>query len=251
MVLDEGRPRTGQFAEVRGADLTVTSRRRKAGRQSPSSIWRGPLRWLRALRPPSWPRSPRLYHLARDVEATRAARRAPHSGLARAVRVAVPAARPTSLGIELGAPLALLHRCVGLLSAALASASRARERVRHSGEPPESPLSRLLVRSGDGLSVLKVDDVDWVEAADNYVKVHARGETHLLRETLAHLQSRLDPARFLRIHRSTLVNLERIQSLHPLFHGDQIVLLRDGTELTLSRRYRHDVETLLGRPSRP
>lgn len=128
---------------------------------------------------------------------------------------------------------------------------RAREHLRHSGEPPESPLSRLLVRSGDGLSVLKVDDVDWVEAADNYVKVHALGETHLLRETLAHLQSRLDPARFLRIHRSTLVNLERIQSLHPLFHGDQIVVLRDGTELTLSRRYRHDVENLLGRPSRP
>lgn len=128
---------------------------------------------------------------------------------------------------------------------------RAREHLRHSGEPPESPLSRLLVRSGDGLSVLKVDDVDWVEAADNYVKVHALGETHLLRETLAHLQSRLDPARFLRIHRSTLVNLDRIQSLHPLFHGDQIVVLRDGTELTLSRRYRNDVENVLGRPSRP
>ncbi|HEY7697892.1 MAG TPA: LytTR family DNA-binding domain-containing protein [Vicinamibacteria bacterium] len=127
---------------------------------------------------------------------------------------------------------------------------RAREQLRHSGEPAEIPLSRLLVRSGDGLSVLKVDDVDWVEAADNYVKVHALGETHLLRETLAHLQSRLDPARFLRIHRSTLVNLERIQSLHPLFHGDQIVVLRDGTELTLSRRYRNDVESLLGRPSR-
>jgi two-component system LytT family response regulator len=132
-----------------------------------------------------------------------------------------------------------------------AALERAREQLRHSGEPAESPLSRLLVRSGDGLSVLKVDDVDWVEAADNYVKVHALGETHLLRETLAHLQSRLDPARFLRIHRSTLVNLERIQSLHPLFHGDQIVVLRDGTELTLSRRYRNDFETLLGRPSRP
>jgi two-component system LytT family response regulator len=122
---------------------------------------------------------------------------------------------------------------------------RARDRLR------EGTLSRLLVRSGDRLHVVRLDDVDWVEAADNYVKVHASGQTHLLRETLAHLHSRLDRERFLRIHRSTVVNLERIQSLYPLFHGDQIVVLRDGTELTLSRRYRHEVESLLGRPSRP
>ncbi len=128
---------------------------------------------------------------------------------------------------------------------------RAHDHLRQSGEPEASPLTRLLVRSGDRSQVLKVDDVDWVEAADNYVKVHAAGQTHLLRETLARLKSRLDPARFLRIHRSTLVNVERIQSLYPLFHGDQVVVLRDGTELTLSRRYRDELETLLGRPSRP
>jgi two-component system LytT family response regulator len=127
---------------------------------------------------------------------------------------------------------------------------RARFHLR-SSEPAESPLSRLLVRSGDRWLVLKVDDIDWVETADNYVKVHALGQTHLLRETLAHLHSRLDPARFLRIHRSTLVNVERIQSLYPLFHGDQMVVLHDGTELTLSRRYRHELEALTGRPSRP
>jgi len=128
---------------------------------------------------------------------------------------------------------------------------RARDHLRRSSEPAKGPLSRLLVRSGDRLQVLKVDDVDWVEAADNYVRVHALGQTHLLRETLTRLKTRLDPARFLRIHRSTLVNVERIQSLYPLFHGDQVVVLRDGTELTLSRRYRDELETLLGRPSRP
>ena len=128
---------------------------------------------------------------------------------------------------------------------------RARDHLRHSAEPAESPLSRLLVRSGDRLQVLKVDDIDWVESADNYVKVYALGQTPLLRETLAHLLSRLDPARFRRIHRFTVVNVERIQSLYPLFHGDQVVVLHDGTELTLSRRYRHELETLLGRPSRP
>jgi two-component system LytT family response regulator len=127
---------------------------------------------------------------------------------------------------------------------------RARDHLRLSAEP-QSPLTRLLVRSGDRMQVLKVDDVDWLEAADNYVKVHAAGQTHLLRETLARLKSRLDPARFLRIHRSTLVNVERIQSLYPLFHGDQMVVLHDGTELTVSRRYRQELETLLGRPSRP
>lgn len=127
---------------------------------------------------------------------------------------------------------------------------RARERLRPS-EPEARALSRLLVRSGDRLQVLKVDDLDWVEAADNYVKVHALGQTHLLRETLARLKSRLDPARFLRIHRSTLVNVERIHSLYPLFHGDQMVVLRDGTELTASRRYRRALEALLGGPSRP
>lgn len=128
---------------------------------------------------------------------------------------------------------------------------RAREHLRRSSDSEATPLTRLLVRSGDRLQVLKVDDIDWVEAADNYVKVRALGQFHLLRETLARLRSRLDPSRFPRIHRSALVNVERIQSLYPLFHGDQMVVLQDGTELPLSRRYRHELETALGRPSRP
>jgi two-component system, LytTR family, response regulator len=128
---------------------------------------------------------------------------------------------------------------------------RAREHLGKRGERSAGPLTRLLVRSGDRTQVLKVDDVDWVESADNYVKLHALGQTHLLRETLAHLRARLDPARFVRIHRSAVVNVDRIQSLYPLFHGDQMLVLRDGTELPLSRRYRQELENLLGRPARP
>jgi two-component system, LytTR family, response regulator len=128
---------------------------------------------------------------------------------------------------------------------------RAREHLRKSEPRPPGVLTRLLVRSGDRMQVLKIDDVDWVESADNYVKLHALGQTHFLRETLTHLRSRLDPARFVRIHRSAVVNVDRIRSLYPLFHGDQMVVLHDGTELPLSRRYRQELESLLGRPSRP
>ena len=132
-----------------------------------------------------------------------------------------------------------------------AALDRAREHLRKSEARPPGPLTRLLVRSGDRTQVLKIDDVDWVESADNYVRLHALGQAHFLRETLTHLRSRLDPARFVRIHRSAVVNVDRIRSLYPLFHGDQMVVLHDGTELPLSRRYRQELESLLGRPSRP
>ena len=124
---------------------------------------------------------------------------------------------------------------------------RARDHLRQSSETASSPISRLLVRSGARALIVKIDNVDWLEAANNYVRVHAGGQTHLLREPLSGLHKHLDPARFLRIHRKTIVNVERIESLYPLFHGDQIVVLQDGTELTLSRRYRHELEAHLGR----
>jgi two-component system LytT family response regulator len=124
---------------------------------------------------------------------------------------------------------------------------RARDHLRQSSETASSPISRLLVRSGERALIVKIDNVDWLEAANNYVRVHAGGQTHLLREPLSGLHKHLDPARFLRIHRKTIVNVERIESLYPLFHGDQVVVLQDGTELTLSRRYRHELEAHLGR----
>jgi two-component system LytT family response regulator len=108
-------------------------------------------------------------------------------------------------------------------------------------------LTRLVIKSAGRIFFLRVEEIDWIEAADNYVRLHAGKETHLLRETLQSLEGRLDPERFLRIHRSTIVNIDRILELQSLFHGDYAVRLRDGTELTLSRGYREKLGAPLGR----
>jgi two-component system LytT family response regulator len=103
-------------------------------------------------------------------------------------------------------------------------------------------LTRLVIRSAGRIFFLRVEEIGWLEAADNYVRIHVGRESHLVRETLQSFEDRLDPSRFLRIHRSTLVNLdriqERIQELQPLFHGDYVVKLLDGTGLSLSRNCR-------------
>ena len=107
-------------------------------------------------------------------------------------------------------------------------------------------LTRLVVKSGGRIVFLRVEEIDWVEAADNYVRIHSGRESHLIRETLQSLESRLNPDKFLRIHRSTVVNLDRIRELQPIFHGDYLVRLSDGTELTLSRNYREKLLEPLG-----
>ena len=107
-------------------------------------------------------------------------------------------------------------------------------------------LTRLVIRSAGRIFFLRVEEIDWLEAADNYVHIHVGRESHLVRETLQSLEDRLDPSRFLRIHRSTLVNVDRIQELQPLFHGDYVVKLLDGTELSLSRSYREKLAGPLG-----
>lgn len=107
-------------------------------------------------------------------------------------------------------------------------------------------LTRILVRSSARIIFLPVDELDWAEAADNYVRLHAGKDAHLVRETLQAFARRLDPATFLRIHRSTVVNVNRIRELRPLFHGDYAVRLKDGTELTLSRRFRASLSAPLG-----
>ena len=106
---------------------------------------------------------------------------------------------------------------------------------------------RLVVKTSGRVVFLKVDDVDWIDAAGNYVKIHAGGETHQLRETMSRLEDRLDPEKFLRIHRSTIVNIERIRELQQQFHGDYLVVLKNGQRLTLSRSYRDRIQELLDR----
>jgi two-component system LytT family response regulator len=106
-------------------------------------------------------------------------------------------------------------------------------------------LERLVVRSGGRILILRVADVDWVEAASNYVRLHAGGKEYLLRETMTALEAKLDPADFVRIHRSTIVRVDRIRELEPLFQGDYVVILEDNTRLTSSRGYREKLQELL------
>jgi two-component system LytT family response regulator len=99
-------------------------------------------------------------------------------------------------------------------------------------------LERLMIKSSGRVFFLRAEELDWIEAEGNYLRVHVGRESHLVRETMNRLASKLDPDKFLRIHRSTLVNIERIKELQPLFSGDYVVILRDGKQLTLSRSYR-------------
>ena len=107
-------------------------------------------------------------------------------------------------------------------------------------------LDRFLVREGPRLTVVHTDAVDWAEAAGDYVALHVGGRTHLHRETLAGLEAGLDPARFVRVHRTVIVNVDRVRDLRPTDAGDAVVRLHDGTELRASRRYRDVLEARLG-----
>lgn len=106
---------------------------------------------------------------------------------------------------------------------------------------------RLVVKSGGRLFFLRADEIDWVEAAGNYVRLHVGPASHLLRETMNAIEGRLDPEKFFRIHRSRIVNMERIQELQPWLNGEYAVLLRTGTRLTLSRGYREKLQDRLGK----
>src|SRR5262249_9685264 len=99
-------------------------------------------------------------------------------------------------------------------------------------------LERLAIKAAGRIIFLNVDEIDWIEAADNYVQVHVGRESHLLHSTMSSLEGRLAADQFLRIHRSTIVNLNRVKELHPMFHGEYRVILKDGTQLTSGRSYR-------------
>jgi len=99
-------------------------------------------------------------------------------------------------------------------------------------------VDKLIVRSGGKVLFLRADEIDWIEAAGNYVRLHAGKEEYLYRETMTRLEAQLNPERFARIHRSTIVNVERIKELQPWFRGDYQIVLRDNQKLTLSRNYR-------------
>lgn len=113
--------------------------------------------------------------------------------------------------------------------------------------PEPKTTDRLVIKTSGKVVFLRTAEIDWIEAADNYLNLHVGADSHLLRETMASIEERLDPAQFLRISRSTIVNIERIKELQPMFHGDYTVILRNGTRLTLSRGYRDKLQQLLGK----
>ena len=109
----------------------------------------------------------------------------------------------------------------------------------------KSYLTRLMIKASGRVVLLKVGEIDFIEADGNYAKLHVGRKAHLLREKMHDLETRLDPAQFVRIHRSIIVNLDRIKELHPHFNGDYIVVLEDGRQLRLSRTRRENLEARL------
>lgn len=97
---------------------------------------------------------------------------------------------------------------------------------------------RIAVRDGSRVLLITANEIDWIEAADNYVCLHCGAETHVLRQTMNEVEARLPEAMFVRVHRSAIVNIDRIQELQPWFRGDYQVVLRDGTKLKLTKHHR-------------
>jgi two-component system LytT family response regulator len=112
--------------------------------------------------------------------------------------------------------------------------------VRHQDEH----LVRILVKQGDHHVIVKVQDIQWVEAEGNYARLHVEDTSHMLRASMASLIAKLDPKVFRRIHRSSIVNLDFVREIHPWFSGEHILVMKDGTRLTLSRSYRDQFKEL-------
>jgi two-component system LytT family response regulator len=109
--------------------------------------------------------------------------------------------------------------------------------------------SEFMIKSASRVFFLKADEIDWIEAADYYVRLRAGGQSHMLRETMAELEAKLDPQKFTRIHRSTIVNLDRVKQIEARPGGDYAIILDDGTQLKLSRSRRDQIEMILRRSS--
>jgi len=104
---------------------------------------------------------------------------------------------------------------------------------------------RLIVKSGGRVFFVRTEEIDWVEASGNYVKLHTRSDAHVLRESMKNMEAKLDPKTFVRIHRSAIVNVDQIKELEPWFHGEYIVIMRDGTRLTASRVFSDRLSALM------
>ena len=148
------------------------------------------------------------------------------------------------------------------LERALESASARRARVGERQSPSLDPAlrellamlrsehahdERFLIRSGHRMYFVAARDIEWADAAGNYVRLHAGGRAHLYRDTMKAIEGRLDPRRFVRIHRSAIVNIDRVAQIEPYVHGEYVVTMRDGTRLTSSRAHSAGLRALLER----
>ena len=145
-----------------------------------------------------------------------------------------------------------------------AAVQRARERMRQQQEGDldrrlealldevrggRGHLQRVVVPVGHRSVFIRTEEIDWIEAERNYIRLHVGRQAYLLRQNLSRIESALDPATFCRIHRSTIVNIDRIRAVEPLFHGEYLVLLQNGTKLTSGRSYRRTLHALMGKQS--
>jgi two-component system LytT family response regulator len=117
--------------------------------------------------------------------------------------------------------------------------------INHPSSMARRHLRRLAVTQRNRLMFIKVEDIDWIESSGNYVNVHVASETYLLRETLSALEEKLDPEQFVRLHRCTLVNVDRIRELSAWTRGEQIAILNDGTQLAIGRAYRSRLAAMM------
>jgi two-component system LytT family response regulator len=117
--------------------------------------------------------------------------------------------------------------------------------VLQNGNSEPKFLKRIAVKSGERTVFLPTDDIDWVATAGNYLELHVGKQRHLIRERMCELEAKLDPSKFVRIHRLSLINIERVKELQPLFNGDYVVILHTGARLTLSRTYREKLFDLI------
>jgi two-component system LytT family response regulator len=140
-----------------------------------------------------------------------------------------------------------------------AAVERTRVKLRAGGKEPDAGVAalierlrvdvrdpqRFVVRSGSRVSLVRAEDVEWIEATGNYARIFAAGRAHLVRETMKSIETRLDPARFVRIHRSVIVQVDHIAVMEPYFHGEWVVKMRDGTTFTSSRTHSDRLRALM------
>ena len=114
-------------------------------------------------------------------------------------------------------------------------------------KPAKARTDRFVVKSGGRIFFVRTAEIDWIEAAGNYVKLHVGNDSHLIRETMNAVEAKLSPETFVRIHRCHIVNIEQVRELQPWFNGEYVVFLKNGTRLTLSRGYRERLQERVGR----